>query len=148
MPAGFDRAVWDGQKPIVEPAPETIDIGCVVWEQAPEDSSFEKRGGIVVATKVNDDGERTLTILRASKRGGKFTVHTFDLDASSVDGSMVERRSPHRLHRAARQICRALGESQNVAIAGFDRYLLEVAVGLVVTAEDDVRAVAEKLRAS
>jgi hypothetical protein len=148
MPAGFDRQVWEGEKPLVEPAVEVIEVGSIVWERAPEDSSFEKRGGIVINAKTSEDGERTLTILRASKRGGKFTVHTFDLDASSVDRAMVERRSPHRMHRAARQICRALGESQNVTVAGFDRYLLEVAVGLVVMAEDDVRAVAEKLRAS
>ncbi len=136
--AGFNREAWNGTAPLVAPMPDTIEVGSVIWSKHPDgpDVNHDPIGGIVVARKVDADGEATYTVVRASKKSGQFRVTSHQLSASEVDGSIVEPVTDHRLHRAARQICRALGEQQGGFIAGFDRWLLETAVELVVTAEE------------
>jgi hypothetical protein len=150
-------AAWNGERPLVEPQRVPIQVGCVVWEKTPGqvqaerdtgeeaaddgDHTLDRRGGLVV--KIVTDpatGERTVTVLEGRKRNRVFEVVTRDLDASEIDGSTVEARSQHRMHRAVLQICRALGENQNGFVAGYRRYLFELAVGLLVVADEDAAA--------
>ena len=136
MSAGFDPDVWNGTKPMVAPMCEPIQVGSVVWEQAPEEADHDRRGGIVAATAVDDNGERVLTVLTATNRTGRFTVRSYPLPASEVDGDTIEPPTAHRLHQAARQICRSLGDPRAGLITGWHRWLLECAVGFVVLADE------------
>lgn len=137
MSAGFDRDVWNGTKAMVAPMREPIQVGSVVWEQAPFDADHDRRGGIVAAAAVDDNGERILTVLHATNRNGHFVVNSYPLPAGEVDSATIEAPTAHRLHQAARQICRSLGDHRaNGYIAGWHRWLLECAVGFVVLADE------------
>ena len=143
----FNRDAWEGRKPLVEPMPTTIDIGCVVWEQAPDDSTLERNGGIVVGKKIDEDtGEMTVKILKARTRNGTFSVYTIDMDASKIDRQLIEPVSVGKLTRAARQICRAMGERQTAEFVGVDLWMLETAGGLAYQARD-IRDDAQRARA-
>lgn len=151
---GFDPARWAGEQPLVPHPPVPIELGTVVWEKTPEqrhveretgdvvedsgDNTIERRGGIVVKIAMDPEtGERKVSVLQGRKRQSRFEVFLVELDASDVDGYTLEARSARRMHHAARQILRALGERTSAFIAGHDRHLLELAVGLVVVCEED-----------
>lgn len=147
MATGFDRDVWEGRKPMVKPAePRYIEIGDVVWEKVPEDTTYDVRGGMVVGSRVNDDGERVFRVVDQKKRGGAYTIVSFELAASNIDPALVESRSIRRFHRLAREICKALGERTGAHIEGHDRWLLEVAGGVVVLADEMVAEEAAQRR--
>jgi hypothetical protein len=114
----------------------TVAVGSVVWEQAPEDSDFERRGGIVVRTRIDPDtGEQTLTVMQARKRRNMREVYTTDLDYSDVDRATIEAPDVHRCYRTARAICAHLGDRQG-SIDGHNRWLLETAIGLCLIADE------------
>lgn len=146
----LNRAAWFGEQQLTRHDPHApIDVGSVVWEKSPEqlhaeregldtpaDSiNSERRGGIVVRTFGDDNDELMVTILEGRKRQGRFEVYTWTVPAGDVDRQLIESPSQRRMHQAARQICRALGERPAAYLSGIDRYLLEVCVGLVVAAE-------------
>jgi hypothetical protein len=144
----FNRDAWEGRKPLVEPPnARPVVTGDIVWETGPDDTDGPLRGGMVVQTRVDrDTGERWLTVIEGHKSNGMFRIRSYELNASDVDPSKVTPKNPHRLHRAARQVFRALGEQQMAFVRGYDRWLLEVAAGLVDLAEETVAEESERLR--
>lgn len=128
----------------------SIAFGSTVWEQAPEGADYQPRGGLVVNVKVDEEtGEQTAVVLQARKRGRKIECYTVDLDASCLNRDAIEAPEPYRCFQAARTICAYLGQ-RNTAVNGFDRWLLETAMGLCLIADDliaaTVAAVKERTR--
>lgn len=152
MTTPLNRRAWFGEQQLTHHDPHApIDVGSVVWEKTPEQmhaerqgeptpsdtANTERRGGIVVRVFTDPDtGEQMVTILEGRKRQGRFDVWTWTVAAGDVDRQLIETPSQRRMHQAARQICRALGERPAAYLSGVDRYLLEVCVGLVVAAEE------------
>ena len=135
----FNRAAWDGEKPLVEPIPSTIDIGSVVWtrsEYGPHDSP--RIGGMVVRRRIDTDtGElETVTVITKTRADGQFRIASVDLNAADLDPNAMQPPTPHRLHRVAREICLFLGGRASGYITGWDRWLLETAGGLVALADE------------
>lgn len=155
---GFNADAWFGRKPLVEHPKVPIRVGCVCWEKTPEQAQVERetgetvedsgdntieqrRGGIVVKVTIDPDtGEQTVTLLESRMRQRRYEVFTVELNASEIDGYTIEDRTPLRMHQAVLQICRALGENLNGYVTGYRRYLLEVAVELLVVADEDAAA--------
>lgn len=136
MPTGFDPAVWAGEKHLTTPARTPITIGSVVWEKLADGAEHDARGGVVVKVVHNSDGEMVVTVLRARQQAGRFSVYTTELDASDLNTADVQPADKARLHQAARSVFRHLGERPTAYITGHSRWLMEMAVGLVLTADD------------
>lgn len=136
MGTGYDPEVWAGTKRLAEPLRAPVAIGSIVWEKIADEANHDARGGVVIKLRVDDDGEQVVTVLRARQQADKFVVYTTDLNSSDLNGLAIEPPSKRRLHRAARQVFRFLGEHQDAYITGRSRWLMEVGVGLVLTGDE------------
>lgn len=138
----FNKEAWAGTKPLVAPLKLTVAEGAVVWEKGrDEPGDSERFGGLVVARKIDHDtGElESVTFVKASKRSGRFTVSSHEMRAGDIDPTTIQPPSSSRLHRVAREIFRYLGDRPAGYITGFDRWLMNVAGGLVGL-DDEMRA--------
>lgn len=121
----YNKAAWEGRKPLVAPLAKDIDLGSIVWEKAPDDADYTPRGGMVVAGRADTEtGERVVTILTERARGGRPVCHTFELATSQLDPALTEPPSTGKLHRYVRGICAHVGAARDAHVAGFDRTLL------------------------
>jgi hypothetical protein len=112
--------------------PTPIAVGVVVWERQPDDTTnLERRGGMVVARRVDhDSGElESVTVINSTMRHGAFEMVRHELAAGTVDRDTVEPATRERLYRFAAGCCRHIGAKQS-PVVGYRLWLLEVAVGL------------------
>lgn len=84
---------------------------------------------------VVDPGPPCL-VLKAGTRGGMFTVYTTETDGADAAYTPAD---PARLHRAARQIFRHLGERQGVPIGPDDHALIALAEQLALLADGNAQ---------
>lgn len=139
----FNAAAWNGTRPLVAPMPTPLTIGTVVWERNdmaddPE-SKAERRGGVIIARRVDPGtGEvEQVSVLRGQVRQGAYTVHRVDLAVADLDPALSQPPTVDKIEATARAICRHLGDHWRARrFSGFDRWLLEVAGGLLVLAAE------------
>jgi hypothetical protein len=136
VPGFFDPKAWNGERPLVEPLRPAVDGDVpkwsTVWERVPEAATHEARGGIVVDRGFDPEtGEAWADVLYGRPRQNRFEVHTFRLAVNDLSGETVERPTHSKMQRAARQICRALGERQAAYFSDRDFWLLMVAAEAV-----------------
>ena len=148
--SGFDRDVWEGRKPLVAPLTRDIDLGSVVWEKAPDDADYERRGGMVVAGRPDTEtGERLVTILTGKSKHGRRVCNTFELATSRLDPALTEPPDFTKLHRVVREICAHVGAAPNAYVKDFDRTLIDHAMTLLGVLDEmafDASLAAERAR--
>lgn len=149
MTSVYNAGGWAGTKALVAPMSSTIDLGAIVWERGrDEPSDSQKRGGMVMGRRVDEDtGELFVKLLQKSKASGKLNLHVIELAAADLDPALMQPASRQAMHRIVGVLCAYVGQGAG-QVAGFRRWCLESAVGLLGLADDLEAAAIEAGRAS
>lgn len=133
----FNRAAWEGKKPLVEPMPAPLEVGALCWERRDDDSDLERRGGCIVARTIDRDTGvvESVTVVDGTRRHGRFEMRRFELAADSIDRDTVEPVTRDRLSRTIVGCCGHVWEQLGSGrvtrrLKPFERWLLAVAVDL------------------
>ena len=135
--AGFDRAAWDGEKPLAGHERDVdfddIALASVVFERKPDtpDADYVPRGGTVIRKGRDEDtGRAWVDALNTRGRGGTMQVFVVRLWVDELG----EHQPPTRRwgHGTARRICRAIGMPlDDQPFSAGEREQLLIAFGLV-----------------
>lgn len=118
---GFDPAVWNGDKPLVEPQKVTFNVGDLVALTEPLNPDGEPavKGVVISVDPDRDTGEIVLTIARERIKPptGKYTEIRWDFRYEQHPASLVDEawHVPSTVFRrdmsngAAARICMAVG---------------------------------------
>lgn len=133
----YNKAAWEGTKPLVAPLPTTFDVDSVCWEKGrDEPGDSVRRGGFVVARTVDPDtGEFAVKVLQNSKASGRLELHVVEIDGNDLDSRDVQPPEASRNHRIARLLCSYVG-GRGGYVRGFDRWCVELAMSLLLRADD------------
>lgn len=111
---GFNRAAWEGTKPLVEPLEHRpVAPGDTVAAKTPVDADGQPTiRGTVTDVRVTPDGEQVVTVVVTTLRHGKYWANAHIVDAGDLDPGWHVQTSPHHRQpagRAAAQIAVAVG---------------------------------------